>query len=116
MADMMDTLKELLGDDADNKINSIMQIINPSGKEQASPTTDIPPKITDSDGGFNITPEMLLTMQRVMKKIQSGGSDDRTKLLMSLKPYMRKTRRDTIDSAVKMLNMSQLSQIFKEIV
>lgn len=116
MADMMDTLKDLLGDDADNKLNSIMQIINPNGNRNAAsgPTEQV--KAQNGDDGFNITPEMLLTIQNTMKRLQNGGGDDRTRLLMSLKPYMRKARRDTIDSAVKMLNMSQLSQIFKEII
>lgn len=111
MADMMDTLKGLLGDDADNKLQSIMEIVNPDAKKTAPAVNEDTP--ADNTG---ITPEMIKAMQSAMKHIGANNTDDRTKLLMSLKPYMRKSRQDTIDSAVKMLNMSQLSQMFKEIV
>ena len=33
MADMMDTLKGLLGDNADEKLSGIMQILNPDGAQ-----------------------------------------------------------------------------------
>lgn len=117
MADMMDTLKGLLGDNAEDKISGIMKILNSDNSQSESETsvhtqesaernTDIPA----------ITPEMIMAAQSIMSKLSSNNDDDRSRLLMSLKPYMRESRQSSIDSAVKMLNLAQMSQFFKGVI
>lgn len=108
MSDMMDTLKGLLGDNADEKLDGIMKIINPDGAPEGN--TPVP----GSTG--EITPEMLGMMQSLMGRLNNPQGDDRTNLLQSLKPYMDKTRQGTIDSAIKMLKLSQLGDVFKEVL
>lgn len=103
MADMMDTLKGLLGDNADEKINNVMNML----KSEDTAHSD------SSGDGAAVTPELLSQAQGLLQQISSAGNDDRSRLLMSLKPYMRKNRQDTIDNAVKLLNVAQLSQLFK---
>ncbi len=114
MADMMDTLKGLLGDNADEKLSGIMSILNPDSSQNELPQQQDTPAADKNSAG--ITPEMLNAAQAIFSRISQSGDDDRTKLLMSLKPYMRKTRQDSIESAVKMLNMAQMSQFFKEVM
>lgn len=108
---MLDTIKGLLGDNADEKLDGIMKIINPEGA-QAPPmqVTDVP-----ADTG-EISPEMLMMLKSAMSKMGNGVKDDRTKLLMSLKPYMGEGRQSTIDNAIKMLNLSQFSELFKGVI
>ena len=118
MADMMDTLKGLLGEDADNKLDGIMKILNADSTKGEAPTkapvlSDIQQDASDSP---TITPEMIMAAQSLMNKLSASGDDDRTKLLMSLKPYMSGTRKSTIDSAIKMLNLAQMSQFFKGVI
>ncbi len=109
MSDMLDTLKGLLGDNADEKLDGIMKIINPDGAP--------PPPIDTSDKDTGeISPEMLQMLKSMMSKMGNGAKDDRTKLLMSLKPYMGEERQSTIDSAIKMLNLSQFSEFFKGVI
>ncbi len=117
MADMMDTLKGLLGDNADEKLSGIMNILN-VGEAQTHEDTPKEEKEHSSDepNPIGITPDMLSAAQAIFSKMSQSGEDDRTRLLMSLKPYMRESRRDSIDSAVKMLNMAQMSQFFKEVM
>ena len=117
MADMMDTLKGLLGDNADEKLSGIMNILN-VGEAQTNEDAPKEEKEHSSDEAnpIGITPDMLLAAQAIFSKMSQSGEDDRTRLLMSLKPYMRESRRDSIDSAVKMLNMAQMSQFFKEVM
>lgn len=119
MADMMDTLKGLLGDDAEDKISGIMKILNPDG-DSSPPPQNIPtpdaeeaPKESDTPG---ITPEMLMAAQSLIGKLSSNNEDDRTRLLMSLKPYMSQSRKSSIDSAVKMLNLAHFSEFFKGVI
>ncbi len=110
MSDMLDTLKGLLGDNADEKLDGIMKIINPDGAPS-------PSQATSPSSEYNeLSPEMLEMLKSVMSKMGNGVKDDRTKLLMSLKPYMGADRQSTIDSAIKMLNLSQFSEFFKGVI
>lgn len=113
MSDMLDTLKELLGDNADEKLDGIMKIINPDGN--SAPDSESSPPQPASDTG-EISTEMLMMIQSLMTKMKSGGDDDRTRLLKSLKPYMSDERKGTIDSAIKMLTLSQFGELFKGVI
>lgn len=110
MADMMDTLKGLLGDNADEKINTIMSALNKSddgGSNSPAAIEDAP--VPSSV----ISPELLIQAQGLLSQLTSAENDTRANLLLSLKPYMRSSRQDTIDSALKMLNIARLSKLFK---
>lgn len=115
MSDMMDTLKGLLGDNADDKISGIMQILNSDNTQSSSDAVSPKAEETPNDAP-SITPEMLMAAQGILSRLSSSGDDDRTKLLMSLKPYMNGTRKSTIDSAVKMLKLSEMSEFFKGVI
>ena len=99
MADLGDTLKGLLGDNADDKLGSIMSALNIDSSQPAP-----------SSGG--ISPELMMQAQGLLKSLTSAGGDSRSNLLMSLKPYMREERRGMIDNAVKLLNIAKLAQLF----
>ena len=105
MADITDTLKELLGDNADEKISSIMNMLGSSLKSSES---ESPSENTISDS------ELISQAQGIISRLSQSANDDRSNLLMSLKPFMREGRKESIDKAVKMLNPAQLSQLFKE--
>ena len=93
MADMMDTLKDLLGDDAENKIKTVMDMLNGSGKGEDDNSLDLS-KLQD------------------IGNILSNPQDERSRLLLSLKPFMRSSRQKGIDSAVKLLTLSKFSGLF----
>ena len=99
MANLNDTLKGLLGDNADDKLGSIMSALNLDSMQSPPPSGGIPP-------------ELLMQAQGLMKSLTSAGGDSRSNLLMSLKPYMREERRGMIDNAVKLLNIARLAQLF----
>lgn len=94
MADVMETLKGILGDDAEEKISSAVNTFTTSG---AGDVTDYVPEIKE-----------------LVEKMGTSRSDPRTNLLMSLRPYLRENRRRSIDSAVKLLNLSKLSVLLKD--
>lgn len=111
----MDTLKSMLGDNADEKIANIMNMLN-SGDSPAPPPETHPKSGSSIEAkpDMPITPEMLLQAQQIMSRLSSSGNDDRAHLLRSLKPFVSEHRRDTIENAIRMLSMAQLSQFFKE--
>ena len=92
----MDTLKGILGDGAEEKIKSAMDMLS-------SPTAKID----------NNSAQYLMQMRDIADKLTSSSSDPRTNLLSSLKPYMRNERQKSIDNAIKFLNLAKLAQLFR---
>ena len=89
-----------------------MKIINPDSETPSQGGT-IPPQSSDNQ---EISPEMLMMLKSAMSKMKNSGDDDRTRLLNSLKPYMSDDRKATIDSAIRMLSLSQLGELFREVI
>lgn len=109
MADMIETLKNMLGDNPEEKINSLMKAMNSGKTESTHPTIDDTVQ-TNQD----VNNDLLYQAQSLISQLSNAGNDTRSNLLMALKPYMRESRRNSIDNAVKLLNLAQLSQLFKE--
>lgn len=98
MADAMDTLKNILGDDAEDKIKSVMDSLGSGGAQ----------------GSGGESGEYINQMRSLMSQLALSHDDPRSNLLMSLKPYMRANRQRSIDSAVRLLNMTKLAQLFRQ--
>ncbi len=96
MADISDTLKDILGDDAEDKIRNIMGSLSDGGGE-----------------GKGIDTEYIDQMRRLAGMLDSGN-DSRARLLQSLKPYMRDTRKRSIDTAIRLLNISKLAGLMRK--
>ncbi len=58
--------------------------------------------------------EFAATIKNAVSRINSGG-DKRINLLNALRPYMKESRVSNIDKAVKMLKLTQLTSIFKDL-
>lgn len=123
MADMMSTLKGFLGDNADEKIKGAMEMLKSSGMLDSS--GDIGDKIENSidtrepknqvPTNFpKITPEGLEMMGQIKNMFDqmTNSNDQRSNLLMSLKPFMRKERQRSIDRVTKMMNIARFSGLF----
>lgn len=100
MADAMDTLKNILGDGAEDKIKNVMSSLSSGGGGDA-----------EIDSGADLAE--IAQIRDMINHLGNSRNDPRSNLLMSLRPYMRSSRQHTIDSAVKLLNLTKLSQLFK---
>ncbi len=99
-----DTLKGLLGDDAEEKIQSVMGALG-NGNLPAEQGTNV---INDN------SLEYIARMKGILDEMGNSNSDSRAQLLLSLKPFMRNRRQENIDHAIKLLNMTKLAAIFKK--
>ena len=54
------------------------------------------------------------TVKNAVSSLNYTG-DNRINLLSALKPYMRQSRADNIDKAIKMLKLTKLSSVFKDL-
>ncbi len=123
--DLLNSLKGMLGDNADEKINAVMNMLKSGGdqpqQEVIKPDDDI--IITDNKNSspsagnqsLPLTAEGIEYLGKIKHIVDELGSanDQRSNLLMSLRPYMRDERKRSIDNAVKILNLSRLSGLFK---
>ena len=87
MADISETIKSLLDSDAGDSIKSMVSSLSSGGGS-----------MPDSDSLAS-----LGQLKSIAENLANNRSDPRTNLLLSLKPYMRGGRRQTIDGMVKMI-------------
>lgn len=101
MADLTEMLSELLGDNPEEKIKAVMGALGGSGEEkkEEKQKADIPDEID-------------ISMLKSLAESFVPENDDRAKLLLSLRPYMRESRQKGIDNAVKLLGLSKFGGLF----
>jgi len=58
--------------------------------------------------------DSIANIKSIMDKVTSGD-DKKINLLNALRPYMRNSRASSIDKAVKMLKITQLGSILKDL-
>lgn len=125
MNSAMDALKGILGDGAEDKIRSVMSSLSSSTPEQGSQnfaqsdsdnnqnTAMSVPNSTSNTVGLNADSLQYMMRMKSIIDDMSNTNDPRSNLLMSLKPYMRGTRRRGIDNAVKIMSLTKLTGFFK---
>lgn len=102
MADAMDTLKNILGDDAEDKIKNVMDSLG------SSETSSLPSAInTDGIG-------QIMQLKSIIDSMAVNKDDPRTNLLLSLKPYMRSGRQKSIDSTIRLLGLTNITKLLKK--
>ena len=103
MADAMDTLKNILGDDAEDKIKTVMNSLS---------SADNTSEGIDSSNGLN----QIMQIKNIMDSMAVNKNDPRTNLLLSLKPYMREGRKHSIDSAVRLFGAYKRNKNAEKII
>ena len=104
--DISEKLKSILNNpDAMNMFSSLL-----GGKDAAPLSPSASPNETDTSSGN----DLLNNIQAAVSRVNSGN-DKRINLLNALKPYMRESRVSNIDRAVKMLKLTQITSILKDL-
>ncbi|MCR4718217.1 MAG: hypothetical protein K5768_01140 [Firmicutes bacterium] len=131
MADMMSTLKGILGDDADGKIQNAMNILKNSGlidqNQNSSKGADLSKVAEEIESEIKTSPsaqqggsansQMALSPEglefigqiRSMVNRMSNTNDTRSDLLRSLRPFMRAERQQAIDKAIRIMNIGRFA-------
>lgn len=60
----------------------------------------------------NIDINMLLKMKSIMEKMNSTKDDPRANLLLSLKPYLKESRKDKIEQYIQFFGISKVMEAF----
>lgn len=68
----------------------------------------------NGNSGFpDIDIETMMKLQNIMSKMKSANNDDdMSKLLISLKPYLRNEKQEKVDEYIKLIRMGKITQAF----
>ena len=111
MADMMDTLKGLLGDGAEDKIKTALGALG-MDSSGSPPQNNTPNSSAELPQLNTQNLEYIMKLKNMANEL-SHPNDERSRLLMSLRPYMRNSRQKGIDNAIRLLNLTKFSGLFK---
>ena len=69
-----------------------------------------------NQNSFNkLDPETLIKLQKIMSLLNTKGSNSKDEtLLLALKPYMRKSKKEKIDQYIKLLHIIDMFEKFQE--
>ena len=62
----------------------------------------------------NIDINTLLKMKSIMDKINTNKNDPRSNLLLSLKPYLKESRKSKVEQYVQLFNMTKVIDAFNQ--
>lgn len=82
---------------------------NSSSSSSAEDNTDFE---NSSDASSSIDFETIMKMKTIMEKLNSNTKDPRSNLLLSLKPYLKESRKEKIDQYIKLFGMSKVLEVF----
>ncbi len=78
-------------------------------KEETMP---VMPDLSGLTGG--ISPDQLNMMMKLMSAFNSTKDDDRTRLLMALRPHLSDKRKERVDHAIKLLKLASVLPLISE--
>lgn len=84
-------------------INNIMNMIKNNNKDNSSEST--------SNSANNIDIETIMKLKTVLEKVNSRD-DPRSNLLLSLKPYLKESRKNKVEQYIQLFNMTKVLDIF----
>lgn len=62
----------------------------------------------------NIDMNTIMKMSSALGQMGKGKNDPRANLLNSLKPYLRKGKKDKLDNYINLLNVAKIAEIVKD--
>lgn len=63
----------------------------------------------------NIDMATIMKIKNIMSKVNSKKDDPRSNLLLSLKPYLKPSRKEKLDQYMKFINITSIMENFNEI-
>lgn len=92
--------------------NLMKMFMNSSGNKEGSQSDDSSRDSGQSNPSIDIN--TILKMKSIMEKMQTSKNDPRSNLLLSLKPYLKESRKSKVEQYVQLLNMTKIMEAFHE--
>lgn len=116
MSEIVNKFSEILKE-KNIDLNDVLSNISSSSNDSSTKTSD---NVDNSSGNSNsvdnsfgnIDIDTIMKIKNIMDKVNSGNNSSRTKLLMSLKPYLKESRKNKLDQCIQLANMSNIFESF----
>ncbi|MBQ8026877.1 MAG: hypothetical protein IJ261_02040 [Clostridia bacterium] len=96
----INSLLESLSDDDISALGDMVQQLSGSSAPEST---------AQGDGLLGgIDPTMIAKLMQIMPMLQSGGDNDRTRLICALKPMLSKPRRRKADEAMQIMRLMEI--------
>lgn len=118
MSELMNKLNDMLGSDSSNDLKNLLNNFTSNNSDSKSSsdnsnTSNYNNNNNEDSSNFNIDFDTIMKIKTMMEALNSKKDDPRAKLLMSLKPYLKDSRKNKLDQYVGLLNMSSVFELFK---
>ncbi len=125
MDDISEKLSEILKDpDSLNRVREMAESIlgnnnnNVNDNDNNNNNSKKPEPMTSGNMGSlfgnDFDPVQIGKIISIMSRLKADCDDNRTKLLLALKPHLSEPRREKIDTAVKLLKLFDLLPLLRE--
>ncbi len=112
-----DNLKNILSNFVSGTQNNSSNVGNNTGSTTNNNSSNSGSS-SDNLNGFdfsNIDMETIMKIKNIMSKINTRGDDPRSNLLMSLKPYLKPSKKERLDQCMKFMSLSSVMEAFNNV-
>ena len=107
MNNIMEQLNQMLNNNSvPDELKAIVDNLKNSSNDKSSEQS------SNDSNSFNIDMNTMLKMKQVMDSINSNKDDPRTNLLLSLKPYLKDSRKKKVEQYIKLFGIEKAFQAF----
>ena len=112
MNDLMNQINQMLNNNnmSDDLKNIVNNLKNSSGSNNENNVHN-----SNSSDAPEIDIEMIMKMKQIMDSMNSNKDDPRANLLLSLKPYLKKSRQDKVEQYVKLFSLGKAFELFNSL-
>ena len=112
MNDLMNQINQMLNNNnmSDDLKNIVNNLKNSSGSNNENNVHN-----SNSSDAPEIDIEMIMKMKQIMDSMNSNKDDPRANLLLSLKPYLKKSRQDKVVQYIKLFSLGKAFELFNSL-
>ena len=67
---------------------------------------------SENSNNFNIDMDMIFKIKKIMDKMNDTKNDPRANLLLSLKPYLKESRKEKVEQYIKLFSVGKVMEAF----
>ena len=110
MSDVIQKMSDMIKNDEipDNVKSMISQFATGFNSDNSSHDDTRSETANTTDGGPQIDLNMMLKMKSIIDSMNKEQNDPRANLLRSLKPYLKPSRKDKVDTYIKIFSMGKM--------
>ena len=105
MSDLIKNFSQMLNEG--NIPDNVKEVFNNLSSNSSNNNQDT----SNDTSSSNIDFETIMKMKSIMEKLNSKD-DPRANLLLSLKPYLKESRKNKVEQYIKLFNMSKAFDVF----